>query len=127
MKDRLLFNRRITVDIIQKKVAEVRQVSLNNMLSLTSQQGTRKMELCKARQLSMKLSKKYTKLSLAKIGSLHGNRDHATVLNACKSIDQLIETRDSLILDDFNKLDKYLREYVEPIPAQEENIINTEK
>lgn len=126
-KDRLLFNKQVTIDLIQKKVAEIRQVSITDMLTTNHEIGTRKTKFCKARQLSMKLSKKHTKVSLSRIGWLHGERDHATVLNACKTIDQLVDTKDSLILDDYLKLDKYLAGYTEPVSVQENEIFNTEK
>jgi chromosomal replication initiation ATPase DnaA len=126
-RDRLLFNKQVTVPLIQMKVAEARQVSITDMLTTNHDIGTRKMEFCKARQLSMRLSKKYTKLSLARIGWLHGERDHATVLSACRTIDHLVDTKDSLILDDYQKLDRYLTEYKEPLPKQENTIFNTEK
>ena len=40
----------------------------------------------------MFFAKKYTKSSLANIGSQIGDRDHATVLHACKTVDNLLET-----------------------------------
>ena len=40
----------------------------------------------------MFFAKKYTKLSLANIGKYIGKRDHATVLHACKTVDNLNET-----------------------------------
>ena len=46
---------------------------------------------CKARQIAMYLAKKHTDFSTAKIGTLIGNKDHATVLHACKTIKQLKE------------------------------------
>ena len=49
------------------------------------------------------LAKKYTKASLASIGSQIGQRDHATVLHACKTVDNLSST------------DKQFRKYVEDL------------
>ena len=48
--------------------------------------------MVQARQLAMFFAKKYTKLSLANIGKYIGKRDHATVLHACKTVDNLNET-----------------------------------
>ena len=48
--------------------------------------------MVQARQLAMFFSKKYTKSSLSTIGSQIGQRDHATVLHACKTVENLIET-----------------------------------
>ena len=45
----------------------------------------RKRNVVQARQLAMFFSKKYTKSSLSTIGSQIGQRDHATVLHACKN------------------------------------------
>ncbi len=52
---------------------------------------SRKRDVVQARQIAMYLAKNYTELSAAKIGSLIGNKDHATVLYACKSIKELKE------------------------------------
>jgi chromosomal replication initiator protein len=56
-----------------------------------------------ARQLAMYFSKRMTKASLASIGSQIGNRDHATVLHACKTVDNMLET------------DKQFRKFIEEI------------
>ncbi len=53
---------------------------------------TRKREIVQARQFAMYFSKKMTKASLAIIGLQCGNKDHATVLHACKTIANLAET-----------------------------------
>jgi chromosomal replication initiator protein len=53
---------------------------------------TRKREIVQARQVSMYFSKNLTKASLASIGSFIGGKDHATVLHACKTVNNLIDT-----------------------------------
>ncbi len=53
---------------------------------------SRKREVVQARQIAMFLSKQHTKNSLASIGEIIGKRDHATVLHACKIVNDLIET-----------------------------------
>jgi len=53
---------------------------------------TRKREIVQARQIAMYFSKLLTGLSLAKIGKSIGNKDHATVLHACKTVNNLIDT-----------------------------------
>ena len=58
----------------------------------TLQSKTRKRHIVQARQLAMFFAKKYTKASLASIGSQIGKRDHATVLHACKTVNNLIDT-----------------------------------
>ncbi|OJV35899.1 MAG: chromosomal replication initiator protein DnaA [Bacteroidales bacterium 36-12] len=52
---------------------------------------SRKREVVQARQIAMYLSKQMTKNSLSSIGSIIGQRDHATVLHACKTVGDLIE------------------------------------
>ena len=53
---------------------------------------TRKREIVQARQLAMFFCKQLTKNSLANIGIHCGNKDHATVLHACKTVNNLIDT-----------------------------------
>lgn len=53
---------------------------------------SRKREVVQARQIAMYLSKQYTKNSLSSIGVVIGRRDHATVLHACKIVNDLMET-----------------------------------
>ena len=77
----------ITVDFIQEIVSEYFQISIEEL-----QSKTRKRHVVQARQLAMFFAKKYTKLSLANIGKYIGKRDHATVLHACKTVDNLNET-----------------------------------
>ena len=90
----------ITIDYIQKVVSEYFQMDTQLLRS-----KTRKRHIVQARQLAMFFAKKYTKSSLANIGSEIGNRDHATVLHACKTIDNLIETDKQFrkYHDDINK------------------------
>ena len=69
------------------------------------QSKTRKRDIVQARQLAMYFAKKYTNASLSSIGIQIGKRDHATVLHACKTVDNLFET-DKLFksyVDDLNK------------------------
>lgn len=56
------------------------------------QTSSRKREIVQARQITMFLSKKYTDSSFACIGKIVGKKDHATVLHACKTIKDQIET-----------------------------------
>lgn len=77
----------ITVEYIQEIVSEYFQLSIEEL-----QSKTRKRHVVQARQLAMFFAKKYTKLSLANIGKSIGKRDHATVLHACKTVDNLKET-----------------------------------
>jgi len=56
------------------------------------QSKTRKREIVQARQVAMYFSKNLTKSSLATIGAQIGGKDHATVLHACKTVNNLIDT-----------------------------------
>jgi len=56
------------------------------------QQPTRKTEVVKVRQLCQAMSKIYTKASLAAIGERFGGQDHATVIHAIKTVNNLRDT-----------------------------------
>lgn len=88
----------ISIDYIQKVVCDYFKIPLEEV-----QSRTRKRDIVQARQLAMYFAKKYTKASLSSIGSQIGNRDHATVLHACKTVKNLSET------------DKVFRGYVEDL------------
>lgn len=90
--------REISIDYIQKVVCDYFNLPLETINS-----KTRKREIVQARQLAMFFSKKHTKSSLATIGLHCGNKDHATVLHACRTVNNLVET------------DKRFRVYVEEI------------
>lgn len=77
----------ITIDHIQKIIADYFQLEIE-----TLQSKTRKRHIVQARQLAMFFAKKYTQASLSSIGSQIGKRDHATVLHACKTVENLAET-----------------------------------
>lgn len=73
--------KQITLEKIQDVVTSYLKVDPKDMHS-----KSRKREIVQARQVTMFLSKKYTDFSYAHIGKLVGKRDHATVLHACKTI-----------------------------------------
>ena len=79
--------REITIDYIQKVVCDYFKLPVESI-----QLPSRKREIVQARQLSMYFAKKMTKSSLAIIGLQCGNKDHATVLHACKTVANLNET-----------------------------------
>ena len=80
-------NREVTIDYIQKVVCDYFNLPIDSI-----QSRTRKREIVQARQLTMYFAKKMTKSSLAIIGLQCGNKDHATVLHACKTVANLAET-----------------------------------
>lgn len=73
----------ITVDVIQKIVADFYKIPLAEMYS-----KKRVRIFTKPRQIAMLLSKELTQLSLPNIGKAFGGRDHTTVLYACQTIGQ---------------------------------------
>ena len=77
----------LTIDHIQQIIADYFNLDIESLHS-----KTRKRNVVQARQLAMFFSKKYTKNSLSTIGREIGQRDHATVLHACKTVENLIET-----------------------------------
>lgn len=79
--------REVSVDYIQKVVCDYFNLPIELLKS-----KTRKREVVQARQIAMFFSKQHTKLSLASIGAQCGGKDHATVLHACKTVNNLIET-----------------------------------
>ena len=89
MIDRLVKNtkREISIDYIQKIVCDY-----FNMPQEIINSKTRKREIVQARQIAMYFAKSLTKSSLATIGSQIGGKDHATVLHACKTVNNLIDT-----------------------------------
>ena len=89
MLDKFVKNtaREISIDYIQKVVCDYFDIPIELMKS-----KTRKREIVQARQLAMYFSKQLTKNSLANIGIHCGNKDHATVLHACKTVNNLIDT-----------------------------------
>ena len=90
--------REVSIDYIQKVVSDYFQMDVD-----TLQSKTRKRHIVQARQLAMFFAKKFTKASLASIGSQIGKRDHATVLHACKTVNNISTT------------DKQFRKYVEDL------------
>ncbi len=79
--------REISIEHIQKVVSKYFEMDV-----ATLQSKTRKRHVVQARQLAMYFAKHMTKSSLASIGAQIGKRDHATVLHACKTVDNLTET-----------------------------------
>ena len=77
----------ISIDKIVKTVAEYYNVDVN-----TINTKSRKREIVLVRQTAMFLAKKHLDLSTSKIGMQIGRRDHATVLHACKTISNLLDT-----------------------------------
>jgi chromosomal replication initiator protein len=86
--------RRITIDEIQKKVAEHFNIKLGEMTS-----DRRARAVARPRQVAMYLAKQLTMRSLPQIGRKFGGRDHTTVMHAVRKIDELMRTDPSLAED----------------------------
>ena len=83
--------RQITIDGIQKRVAEYYQLRPSDMVS-----KRRPANIAIPRQIAMYLSRILTKHSLQDIGENFGGRDHGTVIHACKSVDNMMEQDQSV-------------------------------
>ena len=90
--------REVSIDYIQKVVCDYFDMPLELLKS-----KTRKREVVQARQIAMYFSKCFTKSSLATIGLHCGGKDHATVLHACRTVNNLMDT------------DKRFKNYIEEL------------
>jgi chromosomal replication initiator protein len=90
--------RLVTIENIQKTVADYYKVRLNDLLS-----ERRSRSVARPRQLAMALAKELTTHSLPEIGEAFGGRDHTTVLHACKRIKELRES-EQRIAEDYGNL-----------------------
>jgi chromosomal replication initiator protein len=104
LKDLLaVLNRQISIDNIQKTVADYYKIKVSEMYS-----KKRVRSLARPRQIAMALAKDLTPMSLPEIGDAFGGRDHTTVLHACRKVQELIEA-DSDIARDHALLQQILR------------------
>ncbi|GAA5218732.1 chromosomal replication initiator protein DnaA [Corallincola platygyrae] len=88
----------ITIDNIQKTVAEYYKIKVADLLS-----KRRSRSVARPRQIAMALAKELTNHSLPEIGDAFGGRDHTTVLHACRKIVQLREESHD-IKEDYSNL-----------------------
>jgi chromosomal replication initiator protein len=79
--------REISIEFIQKLVCDYFTIPVDLVKS-----KTRKREIVQARQISMYYAKDLTKSSLKTIGMHFGGRDHSTVIHACQTVNDLMET-----------------------------------
>jgi chromosomal replication initiator protein len=82
-----LQDRMVTLENIQKTVAEYYKIRVADLLS-----KRRSRSIARPRQMAMALAKELTSHSLPEIGDAFGGRDHTTVLHACRVIKELRET-----------------------------------
>ncbi len=88
----------VTVENIQKTVAEYYKIRVADLLS-----ARRSRSITRPRQLAMALAKELTNHSLPEIGDRFGGRDHTTVLHACRKMKELMES-DNRIKEDYQNL-----------------------
>ncbi|MGO9515053.1 MAG: chromosomal replication initiator protein DnaA [Steroidobacteraceae bacterium] len=89
----------VTVENIQKTVAEYYKIRIADLLS-----KRRSRSIARPRQLAMALAKELTNHSLPEIGDAFGGRDHTTVLHACRRVKDLRETERRISEDYMNLL-----------------------
>jgi len=88
----------VTIDNIQKMVAEYYKIRIADLLS-----KKRSRSIARPRQMAMALCKELTNHSLPEIGDAFGGRDHTTVIHACRKIAELKE-EELMIKEDFTNL-----------------------
>ncbi len=93
-----IHDRLVSIDNIQKTVAEYYKIKLSDLLS-----KRRTRSLARPRQVAMAIARELTNHSLPEIGDAFGGRDHTTVLHACQKIQELRESQQG-IEEDVNNL-----------------------
>ena len=95
-------DRQVSVDNIQRIVAEYYNIKHADMLS-----KRRNRTVARPRQMAMSLAKELTQHSLPELGDFFGGRDHTTVIHACRKIEELKETNADLA-EDYRNLSRLL-------------------
>jgi len=96
-------NRQISIENIQKTVADYFRLKL---VELLSKKRTR--NLTRPRQMAMSIAREITSMSLPEIGNAFGGKDHSTVIHACKTVNELRKT-DATVDADYKILLQTLR------------------
>ena len=96
-------DRKITIEEIQRKVAEHYNIRLSDMIG-----PKRVRTIARPRQIAMYLAKQLTSRSLPDIGRRFGGRDHTTIMHGVKKIEELM-TGDSQMSDDLQMLKRLLQ------------------
>lgn|SRR5574344_587996 len=120
----ILFKRDIDLDLTQRivkkavKCCESKPLSIEDIISKVCAHydivesaihtKTRKREIVQVRQVAMYLAKKHTESSSSKIGQLIGNKDHATVLHACKIVKDQVDV-DKSFKSEIEEIESSLR------------------
>ena len=93
----------LTIDDILDTVCQHFNVSQQNVFS-----KSRKREYVQARQVSMYLAQKFTKMPTSRIGQLIGGRDHSTVLHSCSAVEQRLKV-DKAFNDELSSIETSFR------------------
>jgi len=93
-----LQDRLVTIENIQKTVAEYFKIRVGDLLS-----KRRSRSITRPRQIAMSLAKELTNHSLPEIGDAFGGRDHTTVIHACKRV-KLLRESETRIGEDYQNL-----------------------
>ncbi|MCR4603353.1 MAG: chromosomal replication initiator protein DnaA [Prevotella sp.] len=93
-------NHPLTIDDIVEKVCNHYGVSQQNVFS-----KSRKHDYVQARQISMYLAQKHTKMPASRIGQLIGGRDHSTVLHSCSTVEQRLKI-DKAFAEELNSIEQ---------------------
>jgi chromosomal replication initiator protein len=96
-------NRQISIENIQRTVAEFYKIKVADLHA-----KKRSRNVARPRQMAMALAKELTEMSLPEIGDAFGNRDHTTVLHACRTITAL-RSKDTDLNRDFHVLEQTLK------------------
>ena len=94
--------RRVTVEEIQKTVADHFNLRLADMLSSRKERA-----IARPRQVAMYLVKRLTNRSLPEIGRRFGGRDHTTVMHGVRKIEEL-KAKDPALAEDVETLEHLL-------------------
>ncbi len=78
--------------LVKNTNPEMIKTIIQELTGVKIDEKTRCRDVVEARQIAMFMMRKQTNLSLARIGMLCGNRDHATVLHAERTVTNLLET-----------------------------------
>lgn len=124
MAHSLVYNKEIDLPLARRVISqaikkiETKKITINSIESAVCDfynikpelihTASRKRPIVQARQITMYLSKNYTEMSLAQIGSLIGKKNHATVLHACRIVKEQMEV-DKLFRDEIAEIEKKIK------------------
>ncbi len=98
----VLDEEKLSVEVIETEVCRYYHLDKTTLHS-----RSKKQEVARARQVAMFLSKKHTDKSYAYIGGMMGKRNHATVIHACKLVEQSLDL-DKALSNDVQKIESAL-------------------